>query len=112
MIEKARKNETIEVLEGEGFASVHVDEVVEALMLATKEEKAVGQVFNVVNRATFVTYYEIAEHIIAKLNSKSHVKIVRPSRLVNSVPVSSDKIQRTLGWKPWITRAEAINPHA
>jgi hypothetical protein len=42
IIEKAKNNGSIEVLEGEGFASVHVDEVVEALMLATLNEKAIG----------------------------------------------------------------------
>jgi len=42
MIEKAKNNETIEVVEGEGFASIYVDEVVEALMLATLNEKAIG----------------------------------------------------------------------
>jgi UDP-glucose 4-epimerase len=109
MIEKAKNNETIEVFEGDGFASVHVDEVVEALMLATLEEKAIGQVFNVVNPDTFVTYYEIAQHVIKKTGSKSHVKIVKPAEMVNSVPLSSDKIQRTLGWKPWVTKDDATN---
>lgn len=109
MIEKAKNNETIEVFEGEGFASVHVDEVVEALMLATLNEKAIGQVFNVVNQNTFITYYEIAQYVAKKTCSKSHIKIVKPTEMVNSVPVSSKKIQRTLGWKPWITKANAIN---
>jgi len=109
MTERAEKNEPIEVLEGEGFASVHVDEVVDALMLATLNEKAIGQVFNLVNPYTFVTYYEIAQHIVQKTSSKSRIRIVKPARMINSVPVSSEKIQRTLGWKPWITKAEAIN---
>jgi len=108
MIEKAKNNETIEVLEGEGFASVHVDEVVEALVLATLEEKAIGQVFNVVNPDTFVTYYEIAQYIVKKIGSKSPIKIVKPSEIINSVSISSEKIQRTLGWKPWITKTDAI----
>ena len=109
MIEKAKNNETIEVVEGEGFASIYVDEVVEALMLATLNEKAIGQVFNVVNQNTFITYYEIAQYVAKKTCSKSHIKIVKPTEMVNSVPVSSKKIQRTLGWKPWITKANAIN---
>jgi len=109
MTERAEKNETIEVFEGEGFASVHVDEVVDALMLATLNEKAIGQVFNLVNPYTFVTYHEIAQHILKKTGSKSRIRIVKPARMANSVPVSSEKIQRTLGWKPWTTKAEAIN---
>jgi len=109
MTEKARNNETIEVFEGEGFASVHVDELVDALRLATLHEKAIGQVFNVVNPNTFVTYNEIAQYIVKKIDSKSRIRIAKPSEIVNSVPVSGEKIQRTLGWKPWITKADAIN---
>ncbi len=109
IIEKAENNETIEVFEGEGFASVHVDEVVNALMLATLDEKAIGQVFNVVNPYTFVTYHEIAQYIVKKTGSKSQIRIVKPAKMVNSVPVSSEKIQGTLGWKPWITKADAID---
>jgi len=109
MIEKARNNETIEVFEGEGFASVHVDEMVDALRLATLHEKAIGQVFNVVNPNTFVTYNEIAQYIVKKIDSKSRIRIVKPSEMVDSVPDSSEKIQRTLGWKPWVTKADAIN---
>ncbi len=110
MIEKAKNNEPIEVLEGEGFASVHVDELVEAFMLATLNEKAVGQVFNVVNPNTFVTYYEIARHIVKKTRSRSKIRVVKPSELVKSTPTSSEKIQKILGWKPWITKEDVINP--
>jgi len=110
MIEKARKNEAIEVVEGEGFASVHVDELVDAFMLATINEEAVGQVFNVVNPNTFVTYHEIAEHHVRQANSKSKIVVVKPSELVESVPESIEKIQKLLGWKPWVTKAYALNP--
>jgi len=109
MTKRAENNEAIEVFESEGFASVHVDEVVDALMLATLNEKAIGQVFNLVNPYTFVTYHEIAQHIVKKTGSKSRIRIVKPVRIINSVPVSSKKIQKTLGWKPWITKAKAIN---
>jgi nucleoside-diphosphate-sugar epimerase len=110
MTEKAKRNEPIEVIEGEGFASVHVDELVEAFMLATLNENAIGQVFNVVNPNTFVTYYEIAQHVVKEAGSKSKIRVVKSSELVNSMPTSSEKIQKILGWKPWVTRTEAINP--
>jgi len=110
MTKKAENNELIEVLEGEGFASVHVDELVEALMLVALNEKAIGQVFNVVNPNTFVTYYEIARYILEKTGSRSEIRVVKPSGLVKSTPVSSEKMQKILGWKPWITKAHAINP--
>jgi len=110
MIEKAKKDERIEVIEGEGFASVHVGELVDALVLATLNEKAIGQVFNVVNPNTFITYHEIAKHHVHQTNSKSRIVVVKPSELVESVPTSSEKIQRTLGWKPWATKEDALNP--
>jgi len=109
LTKKAKDNETIEVLEGEGFASVHVDEVVEALLLATLNKKAIGQVFNIVNPNTFVTYSEIAQDIIKKTGSKSQIKVLRSSEIVESIPTSSEKIQKTIGWKPWITKADAMN---
>lgn len=109
LIEKAKSNEAIDVLEGEGFASVHVEEVVEALMLATQNEKAIGQVFNVVNPNTFVTYYEIAQHVIKETGSKSKIRVTKSSEIIKSIPISSEKIQKTLGWKPWITKADAIS---
>jgi len=110
MIEKAKKNETIEVVEGEGFASVHVDELIDAFVLATLHEKAIGQVFNVVNSSTFVTYYEIAKHHVQQANSKSQIVVVKPSELVESMPESSEKLQKSLGWKPWATKEDALNP--
>ena len=110
MTNKAKKNETIEVVEGEGFASVHVNELVDAFMLATLNEKAIGQVFNVVNPNTFITYHEIAKHHVQQANSKSQIVVVKPSELVESVPTSSEKIQKLLGWRPWITKAYALNP--
>lgn len=110
MTEKAKCNEPIEVLEGEGFASVHVDELVEAFILATLNEKAIGQVFNVVNPYTFVTYCEIAQYAVKRGGSKSKIRVIKPSELVNAMPTSSEKIQKLLGWKPWITKAETINP--
>lgn len=110
MFEKAKKNEDIEVVKGEGFASVYVEELVQAYMLTSLNEKAVGQVFNVVNPYTFVTYQEIAEHVIQKTGSKSRIRVIEPRELVNSIPTSSEKIQKVLGWKPWVTKSRAISP--
>jgi len=110
VIEKAKKDEAIEVVEGDGFASVHVDELVDAIMLATLNEKAVGQVFNVVNPNTFITYYEIAKHHVQKANSKSQIIVVKSSELVESVPTSSEKVQQILGWKLWATKHDALYP--
>jgi len=108
MIERAKNSETIEVAEGEGFASVHVDELVDALMLVTLNEKAVGQTFNVVNPNTFVTYYEIAQHAIHQTRSKSQIEVIKPTKLIESIPTSSEKIQRILGWKPQASKADAL----
>jgi len=110
IIKKAKNNEKIEVTESEGFASVYVDELIDAFMFATLNNKAIGQVFNVVNPNTFVTYYEVAQHHVAENNSNSQIVVVKPSELVESVPTSSEKIQKVLGWKPWTTKEDALNP--
>jgi nucleoside-diphosphate-sugar epimerase len=57
-INKVFEGEDVEVVNGEGCASVHVDEVVNAFLLATLNDKAYGYVFNVSN-PTYITHQEL-----------------------------------------------------
>jgi len=108
IIENLRRGETIEVIEGDGYASIHVDEVVEAFLLATLNEKAYGQVFNLSNRSTYITYRELYQFLIPYTNSKSKVKLVTEPMHIGRVVESIEKIQRTLGWKPQKTKDDLI----
>lgn len=103
-IEKVLKGETIEVLDDEGCASIHVDEVVNAFLLATLNEKAFGHVFNVSNPATYIAHHELYRFIIELTGSKSKIKVIPSGFRVSCLPESTEKIQTILGWKPHKTR--------
>jgi len=106
IIGNLRKGDTIEVIEGDGYASVHVDEVVQAFLLATLNKNAYGQVFNLSNPAAYISYRELYDLLIPLTNSKSEVKLVADPAHVSRVVESIEKIQRTLGWKPQKTKED------
>lgn len=99
-VEKALRGETIEVIEGDGQASIHVDEVVQAFLLATLNKDAFGQVFNLSNPATFTSDRELYEALIRLTNSRSEMKLVANPTLTNPMVESIEKIQNVLGWNP------------
>jgi len=100
IMENVGKGETIEVIEGDGYASIHVDDVVQAFLLATLNKNAYGQVFNLSNPATYISYRELYEFLIQLTNSKSEVKLVSDPLYRGRVTESVEKIERVLGWKP------------
>ena len=99
-VKKMLKGEPIEVVESDGVASIHVDEVVRAFLLATLNEKAYGQVFNLLNPATYISYRELYQFIIRLIGSKSEVKLVTGPTRISYTLESIEKIRRMLGWKP------------
>jgi UDP-glucose 4-epimerase len=105
-INKLLNDGNIEVVDGEGCASVHVDEVVNAFLLATLNDKAYGNVFNVSNPATYITNRELYRFIIPLLGSKSKIKSIPSGLRISCIPESSEKIQRTLGWRPQKTKED------
>ena len=105
-IEKIVKSEDIEVLEGEGCASIHVDEVVDAFLLATLNKNAYGHVFNLSNPTTYITHRELYQYIIQLTGSKSKIKVIPSGTRISCIPESIEKIQRILGWKPQKTKED------
>jgi UDP-glucose 4-epimerase len=105
-IEKVITNEDIEVVNGEGCASIHVDEVVNAFLLATLNEKAYGHVFNLSNPTTYITHHELYQFITQLTGSKSEIKVIPSGLRISCVPESIEKIQRILGWKPHKTKED------
>ena len=106
IVNKVMNGETIEVLEGEGFATIHVNEVVQALLMATLNKNAYGQVFNLSNPATFMSYRELCQLLIRMTGSKSEVKLITDPMQISTRPESIEKIQRILCWKPQKTKAD------
>ncbi len=106
IVEKVLKGEVVEVIEGEGCSSIHVDEIVQAFLLATLNKKAYGQVFNLSNPATYMSFRELYQFIIQLTNSKSEVRLNTNPMLIVSAPESIDKIKNTLGWIPHKTKED------
>lgn len=102
------KGETMEAIEGDGFATIHVDEIVQAFLIATLNKNAYGQVFNLSNPATYMTTRELYQLLIELTGSKSEIKLITDSmrRSASSPLESIDEIQRMLGWKPQKTKED------
>jgi nucleoside-diphosphate-sugar epimerase len=105
-VEKVVRGEAVEVTEGDGQASVHVDEVVQAFLLATLNRDACGQVFNLSNPDTFLSDRELYELLILLTNSTSEIKLVSSPAQINPMLESTEKAQRILGWDLQKTKAD------
>jgi nucleoside-diphosphate-sugar epimerase len=106
IIDNLRGKKTIEVIEGEGYASVHVDEVVEAFLLATLNKKAYGQVFNLSNPSTFITYHDLYRFLMQKKKSKTRLRLISSKEYGGRAVESVDKIRTVLGWEPSKTQED------
>jgi UDP-glucose 4-epimerase len=106
-------DETIEIF-GDGSQRrdcLHVDDVVDAMLLATDDE-AVGKIYNVGHRCS-QSLAEIAEMMVAISGSKSEIRFVpwpgEHQRIdIGSFKTDSSKIEAELGWVPTIDLAEGI----
>ncbi|PYX56367.1 MAG: hypothetical protein DMG73_15585 [Acidobacteria bacterium] len=103
-IRKARQGDTIEVTKGEGGACIHVDDVVQAFILATLKRKSFGQVFNLSNPAAYVSDLDVCRIVVKSLGSKSKIRIVTGSARTGPRIQSVRKAERVLGWRPVKTR--------
>jgi UDP-glucose 4-epimerase len=103
-IRKARKGKTIEVVKGEGGACIHVDDVVQAFILARLKRKSFGQVFNLSNPAAYISDLDVCRIVVKSLGSKSKVRLVRGSALTGPRIGSVRKAERVLGWRPRKTK--------
>jgi len=106
MVDPLIKGEKVEVTEGQGFATIHVDEVVQAFLTATLNKKAYGQVFNLSNPATYMSYYELCQLLAQLTGSKSIITLTKDQPSKASASESIEKIQRLLGWKPQKTKED------
>ena len=109
IVEKVLRGQVVELIEDEGCSSIHVDEIVQAFFLATLNEDGYGQVFNLSNPATYISFRELYQFIIQLTGSKSEIRLITDPTLIVSAPESIDKIQKTLGWKPQKTKEDLKN---
>lgn len=96
----------IQVVKGEGQASIHVNDIVDAFLLSTLDQRAYGQVFNLSSPSTFMTEEEAYQLLIRNLKSKSAVTVLKSEESSKPVIESIDKIRRILGWSPKSTKED------
>ncbi len=99
MVERARKGPTIEASGVEGSTSIHVDDVIQAFLLATLNEKSYGQVFNLTNPDTFISDYELQQFLVHTVGSHTKVKLAKRPKPSGST-LSMEKAKKILGWEP------------
>ncbi len=105
-VDRVMRGETIEVIEGDGQASIHVDELCQAFLQATLNKDAYGQVLDLSNPTTFISDRELYELLIELTNSKSKIKLLSDPTLINPMVESIEKIEKTLGWTPQKTKED------
>lgn len=93
------RGDLIKVEKGEAGAAVHVDDVARAFLMATLNEKAYGQVFNLSNPTAYMTDLDVCQLVIDALGSKSAIEFVE-TPLTGPVVGAVDKADRVLGWRP------------
>lgn len=103
-----KEGKSIDVIEGDGYSAIHVEDVVKALLLVSLNKKAYGRVFNLANPASFVSYREVYELLIPQAESKSKISLRKDPHHAGRVRESTDKIRRTLGWRPQKTKDDLL----
>jgi len=114
-VDTVMKSKTIRVQEDDGFGTIHVDEVAEAFLMATLKKNTYGQVFNLSNPATYLTYRELYQILKELTGSKAQIKSTKPPPRITSASESVEKIQKLLDWRPHKTKEnlrDAIIQHA
>lgn len=104
VVEAIRRGEEVEVVEGRGRSSVHVEEIAEAFLMASQDHRAHGQVFNVLNPDTWISDQQLYELVATAAGSESRI-LTAPGALELGLE-RAEKIQRVLGWRPHRTRKD------
>jgi UDP-glucose 4-epimerase len=108
---KAIKNEAIEI-HGDGTqirAWCYIDDMVDGVLLAMENPKAIGESFNIGNQKAVVTIYGLANTIVRVLNSKSKITFVNKNYADVELRVPSiEKATRLIGFEAKIDLDEGI----
>lgn len=98
-IRMALHGKPIKVNRAEAGASIHVDDVARAFLMATLNERAYGQVFNLSNPGAYVTDIEVLQLLIDAVDSKSKIEFIETPQ-IGPVIQSIEKAEALLDWKP------------
>lgn len=108
---RALKNEPLEV-HGDGTqirAWCYIDDLVDGVLRALTNPRAVGESFNIGNERTAITIYGLANAVIRVLGSKSEIRFVpRLSADIELRIPSVEKARRILGFQAKVDLEEGI----
>ncbi len=108
MVDRVRAEEVIDVVEGKGSSAVHVDDVTQALSMATLDKSAYGRVFNLTNPSAFISDRELYQFLSDIVGSQAKINLVKSPLPANSV-LSIEKVRAALGWEPKKGKEERKN---
>jgi UDP-glucose 4-epimerase len=97
-VSKALKGEKITVAKSEWKEYIHLDDVVEAFLLATLNENSYGEIFNITNPLNCISEQELAGTVVRILKSKSKIEVVEGPHFRARSDIT--KAQKLLGFKP------------
>ena len=98
LVHRALEGKPLQVVEGAGGQYIHIEDVVQAYLLVTLNEKACGQIFNI-GGPYKLDELELARFIIRKTDSKSSIETVSdPTHRMISVDIS--KARELLNYSP------------
>jgi UDP-glucose 4-epimerase len=98
MIDQAFSGDTVSAIREAGGEYIHLDDVLQAFLLATADPRSHGQIFNLAGVHIYRDA-DLARFIVEVTGSKSQVGLVeRPTEQMISVSV--EKLHRILGYTP------------
>jgi UDP-glucose 4-epimerase len=98
MIDQAFSGETVSAIRQAGGEYIHLDDVLQAFLVATANPKSHGQIFNLAGLHTYRDA-DLARFIVEATGSKSQVGLIE-SPTEQMVSVSVERLHRFLGYAP------------
>ncbi len=111
LIKRGQAGEPLMVPKGAGGSFLYLDDLGNALLLASQKPETFGEIFNL--STLFLTWEEIAQIIIEVTGSFSPVEIIPPREwkgapfLADVWELSAEKAERTFGYRPTFSPSEA-----
>lgn len=98
LVHRALEGKPLQVMEGTGGPYAHIEDVIQAYLLATLNKKAYGQIFNIAGPYEF-DELKLARFIIRETNSESSIEAVSdPTNRMISVDIG--KARKLLKYNP------------
>ncbi len=98
LVHRALEGKPLQVIEGTGGPYAHIEDAIQAYLLATLNKKAYGQIFNIAGPYKF-DELELARFILRKTNSESSIETVSdPTNRM--IPVDISKARKLLKYDP------------